>query len=368
MPSPQDAGRRTWRRFSLACLALLAAGGGMNSLAQPPGGGSPGMAGPSGMAGAPSAGGTSGAGRAPAQPEARIVHFSAAGPSRWAWITRRGQQTELWTGGAGVDPVLVGSGAGWNLLEHAGESLYLSVSLPGSSEIIRFQTRGGGDAEQVMQRSGRIVDLFSSDGALFWLEETEPGRSSLPYVPTAGPATMLYQLTAAGAPQLRARLPGIAGSPALPSQIAAQADGSLLVALYTAGGTQIYRIGAGAADLRRIAGAPGWSQMAVLSSGIYLAAPSEEAQAESYIRCVQRVQEGRPPETVTDWLPGQGSLVGSKDRLHYVGEQTYLIPTQQAAPPTLLGGETHFRTVTDGENLIVLEGAAPAVYRPGSSP
>lgn len=290
---------------------------------------------------------------APAAPRSHIAGFTA-NQGAWAWIKEKGVESELYTGGPGRQPVLVARGSGWTELALSGGECWILSR--GAGTLLRSSLQPNSTPEVVLSRLSSPGGLHVAGSTLFWLEAI--GSPTLAFVPSAGPRLSVRSRGAGGQVQTLGEWPGSRAPAGLPESgdvIGVAAD-SLYLRVRRSASTEFVRFRLPAGGVGERVAAELSQQQGLLHDGrLYWTAPSEEAPFDTGIRSIRRLTATGAAETLTDWMPGAGSLVELNGSACIAATRLYRLPSNPA--PAELTGHLPFGALTgDGTAVISLEG------------
>jgi hypothetical protein len=281
-----------------------------------------------------------------------IIAFASDGGA-WVWLKQAGGEVELYRGGAGSPRSLVARGQDWREVALLESAAWLLQRPEGASRgaLLRADLAGGSAPAPVLGDLDNPTGLRASGGRLFWIETGVPALPGLPFLPAAGPMARLRCREASG--QVRSLAEWSAGT-AGPGDVTGLAGDAAYVRVRRPVSTEFLRVPLAGGLPTRVCSETGGQQALLWRDGFYWSAISDEAPGVPLI-CVRRVPVGRgaAPETVCDWLPPRGTLLGLRDGLYFVSNSLYRLPGR-LAPPQELRPAPDGPAATDGSVVVLL--------------
>jgi hypothetical protein len=284
--------------------------------------------------------------------------FTGTG-GQWAWIKDTGGQSELVLGAASGGPRLRAQGSGWTEVAVDGATLWVLSRTGTGGTLLRLSQEGDTPPEEVLRSDHQLGALLAQGGQVFWLELAVAADPGLAFVPPLGARLRLQCREASGTVRTLLDRPAVDGAAPGVGDLVALTGGQIYLRLRSASGTEFLAVPLQGGSVTRIAGESGTQQAQLDQGALVWTAPSDEAMPESGIRSLRRQAAGGAPETVADWLPGNGDLVTATEGLRYAASgHLYRLPSR-LGPPEFLRKIPNERIVSDGQALVVLSGDRP---------
>jgi len=298
-----------------------------------------------------------------------VIAFSGT-PDGWAWLKGGAGDTALYTGGPGKAPVLVANGRGWQEVAVDGTQLWVLRGDGERGALLQLSSVPGSSPKEVLDNLQRPGGLFAQGGRLYWLEVRSGLEPGLAFLPAAGPIAQLRCREASGEVRTVGEYPAgeIGGrgekAGAGPGDIVGAMPGAVVVRLRRLVTTEFLRFPLPAGPPSRIAGEPDLQDGALSGNELYWTAPSEEATPDAALRCARHARVDAPgavPATITDWLPGSGTLLALDGAAYYAASSDmglYRLP--HALAPAEFVREVRGGSTSDGQSVVLLQaGEAP---------
>jgi hypothetical protein len=277
---------------------------------------------------------------------------------RWVWLQQFSKQSTLFFqegAGAGVQ---IASGSDWVEVALDGDAAWVLQRQGGRGALLRVPLRASSRPQEVRAGLADPGGLLAQEGRLYWLER-RPGSSKAPaYIPAVGPMLQLMVREASGAVRALGVWP--AGTEAISGPGAGDLlgvqDGALWARVRRLSSTELVRFPLSGGDPERVASEAGGQTGLVAGGEVYWTAPSAEGVSAGLVS-VRRLH-GSTPESVTDWLPGAGSLLAADGALYYAADRLYRLPAR-LAPSVPLREISSGRVETDGHSLLLVRDQGP---------
>ena len=306
----------------------------------------------------------------PAAPAAAVGRMPArdlaAAGGRWAWLGRSGDEVELAMGGPGAGRTSLARGRDWEQLAVDGNAAWILRRRNGQGALLQVALAPNAMPAELVTGIENPISLLSQGGSVYWIEHPQPAGAVLPFVPAMLPPARLRVREASGQARTVAEWPLPAPQPGTapdPGRLVAVANGGAYLEIHRPASTEFLRVDLASGEVRRLAMETGTQYSVQWGDHLYWTARSDEAMPTAGLGCVRRAGAAGEPEVVTDWLPGNGILLGLPDGVYYLGHELFRLPSQRgqsqylrAAPP---GAAT-----TDGKGAILVMGDPPVAVAP----
>jgi hypothetical protein len=349
----------------LAAQGPAGAGGPSAGPAGPPGapggpGGGPGGSGGPGARGGP--GGGPGAAAAP-PPIARFNFSFDSANGKWAWLTKDGDNTILYTGPAGSEGKELARGKDWTAIVWDGGIVWVAAVKGNAGTLLPIQDAGS--PKQAIPCKGKPSGLRLRDGRLYWTERVVANPRAPSFIPTLSDQVVVRERERDGSVRDLATWPAGADPKSLSQlpEVIAVAQGSLFIRVPRLYSTEFVEITLPGGEAKRISVEAQVQFGALYRDEFYWTARSREAMTDLDMRRVCR-RNGAEGETVAEWLPMGGNLVATQNALYYVAEGVYQIPDKLAMPKRL-GGAYVTMGAPDSKGVVLVDragGRAPALF------
>ncbi len=245
---------------------------------------------------------------------------------------------------------------GWKEAVLDREQVWLLADVGGEGRLLTMPV-GGGDPTIALSGLQAPSALLVREGRVFWLENHPPALSAFPHIPASAARTTLQVRDADG----KVRLLGqwhAALAPARGDLISGPTR--LYVRLRRMMATEFYEVNFETGGEIRVAVEAGTQEGLVSGEEFVWTTPSEEAASPEAFRSVRRRGADGNSRMVTDWLPGQGSLVEIGQSVFYAADRLYRVP-QHLSEPHSEGSLPVGQVASDGRKLYLLTTNGPSV-------
>ncbi len=282
-----------------------------------------------------------------------IIAFSAA-DHRWSWLQDRGDTVELLERAGDGAARSLGSDPHWVDLAADGDDLWV-LRRDGGRGTLFGRHESSGPVAEVAPALSSPGGLRAAGGTVYWIESESAPTPVLPYVAALAGAAHLRSLTPGGRPRTLATWWG--GTAPGPGDLIEVDPPFAYVRVRRDASTEFLRIPLAGGDAVRLAAEDGPQEGVASNGAFYWTSDSEEGNRPGILRCVHRLGPDGTRETVTDWLPGAGTLHSTGRGLVYLAVRTnageYEVPSHLALPR--LVRELPGASTLDGAAVILLE-------------
>ena len=309
----------------------------------------------------PSAPAPAPAGAEPVVESARPVAFAVLG-DRWAWIRHFDTKRDLKIaarGGGGA----TGADGDWSAVGGVGDSFFAGKRVGSQWKLVRIPAAGGEPSLEA-PALGEPTSILGSGSELLVAELKADAAGDLLSTPGAGTRLSVRACTP-DLKTLRTVVEIPSGMPVeaepLSQDLLGVADGNLYLRVRRPLSTEFHRAPLAGGPSVRLAGEYGPQQGALFGGRLYWTASSEESGTIRGLRCVRTLAPDGATVTLTDWLPGIGTLTAVEPGgVRYVGDQVYAIPTRFGMSNRLQRAQTA-AAATAGSSLVLFDFAANPV-------